>query len=307
MATPEWANSCRIEIEKSLSTGLSEERDVPTVLASAMRHSVLAGGKRIRPLLLIAGYEAVAGDSYTAHDLTLSRSTLIRVGCAIELIHTYSLIHDDLPIMDNDDFRRGIPTCHRLFGEDIAILAGDGLHALAFSWLGEAATDPALGANAGLLALSTVARAVGPGGLVGGQALDLEGDVDDSGVAWLERTHRMKTGALLTASLEVGAILGGAGDDERSVVREVGVQTGLLFQIIDDILDVVGNREQLGKTPGKDLALGRTTYVTVLGLERAHGHADRLFGDVLASLDKLKRPACHLEGLVRMIHDRAGS
>jgi len=271
----EYLQTRRAEVEAALAAALPTPPECPAVVADAMRYSVTAGGKRLRPILCLAAAEAVGGD----------RSVALPAACAIELIHTYSLIHDDLPAMDNDTLRRGRPTLHVVVGEAMAILAGDGLLTEAFALLARAPeTDhPAVVARK-LRVAGVVAAAAGATGMVGGQALDLDGSRRPSGLRAtgpraarnadvdadaLRVMHSKKTGALIRAAAVAGAIMGGAPDATVERVDAAAGDLGLAFQIVDDILDVEGERAELGKTPGKDAAAGKPTYPALFGLDAA--------------------------------------
>ena len=271
----------RTEIEAALLAWLPSPPGTPRVVADAMRYSIEAGGKRLRPILCLAAAEAVA--SAHGSDAAAARQLALPAACAIEMIHTYSLVHDDLPAMDNDTLRRGLPTLHVVAGEGMAILAGDGLLTEAFvllardgpAWAGD-------GHRAGdgerlhrqLRTIGVIATAAGATGMVGGQALDLDAmpgaerpapaalDADH-----LRVMHAKKTGALITASAVAGAIMAGASPAAEAAIREAGQQFGLAFQIVDDILDVEGSSAALGKTAGKDAAAGKPTYPALYGLE----------------------------------------
>jgi geranylgeranyl diphosphate synthase, type II len=262
----QYLHARRDEIDASLAAALPAPPDCPAVVADAMRYSVTAGGKRLRPILCLAAAEAVGGD----------RSLAMPAACAIELIHTYSLIHDDLPAMDNDTMRRGRPTLHVVAGEGMAILAGDGLLTEAFALLARApdTTDPAIAARK-LRVVGIVAVAAGATGMVGGQALDLVSS-DPPGARdpdALRVMHSKKTGALIRAAAVTGAIMGGATDAIVERVNTAGAEFGLAFQIVDDILDVEGLSMQLGKTAGKDAATGKPTYPALYGIETARAMA----------------------------------
>jgi geranylgeranyl diphosphate synthase type II len=230
-------------------------------LSEAMRYSLEAGGKRVRPMLCLLASESVGGTAQAALGGAL----------ALEYVHTYSLIHDDLPAMDDDDLRRGKPTCHKVYGEAHAILAGDGLLTEAFRLLArDERTSPALR----LEAIALLAEAAGWRGMVGGQALDLEGEGrpragEEGDLRHIQTIHRLKTGALLRASLEMGAVLGGADAGHRAALREAGALLGLAFQIQDDILDATATEADLGKRVGKDQGRGKITYPALLGLDQA--------------------------------------
>ena len=264
--------------------------DGPTgTVARAMSHAVMAGGKRLRPVLTIAACEACGG----REDLVLEPAA------ALEMIHTYSLIHDDLPAMDDDDLRRGQPTVHRAFGEAEAILAGDALHTLAFEILGVHPEGPEY-AMRRTEAVALVARSAGVGGMVGGQVADLEGGegkVDEAGLRWI---HRHKTGALIAASAELGAIHAGADKSSRSALFRYGLTLGLAFQIADDILDCTSTAEELGKTPGKDLRDGKATYPALFGLDASRGEARRLAEQAAAELRPLGLLTEPLESLAEL-------
>jgi geranylgeranyl diphosphate synthase, type II len=261
-----YIESRRAEIEAALPRFLPPTPDCPSVLADAMAYSLLAGGKRLRPILCLAASDAVGGD----------RALVMPTACAIEMIHTYSLIHDDLPAMDNDTLRRGRPTLHVVAGEGQAILAGDGLLTEAFRLLaGEPwSKDWQFMANK-LEVVQVIAAAAGPVGMVGGQAIDLACVTPDpTGVRaapldaeGLRRMHGKKTGALIRASARAGAILGGGTAEQVAAIDEAAGEFGLAFQIVDDILDVEGASAALGKTPGKDAAAGKPTYPHLYGLE----------------------------------------
>ncbi|MBL8675614.1 MAG: polyprenyl synthetase family protein, partial [Rhodospirillales bacterium] len=250
-------------------------------------------GKRFRP-----GLARAVGKAFGAPE-----ETLLSAACGIEMIHTYSLIHDDLPAMDDDDFRRGRPSCHRKFDEATAILAGDALQALAFEVVSHDDThaDPAVRAH---LALA-LARAIGPHGMVGGQAIDMatEGRVDLA-IGEITRLQRLKTGALIEFACVAGAILGKASDGARHALHAYAHDLGLAFQIADDLLDVEATAEVLGKTPGKDAAAGKATFVSLLGLENARGHASLLADQAGRHLDMFGARADLLKQAARYVVDR---
>ncbi|KAG6493195.1 geranylgeranyl pyrophosphate synthase, chloroplastic-like [Zingiber officinale] len=258
----------------------------PERIHEAMRYSLLAGGKRVRPVLCLAACEVLGGGSAWAMPAAVS----------VEMIHTMSLIHDDLPCMDDDDLRRGRPSCHRAFDEATAVLAGDALLALAFGHLANPASYPADGSvppDRIVRAVGELSRCVGAEGLVAGQVADLEATGVGTPVTLdhLEFIHLHKTAALLEASVVLGAILGGASDDQIDKLRKYAKSIGLLFQVVDDILDVTKSSEELGKTAGKDLASDKTTYPKLLGLEKSKEFADRLLKDSreqLAGFDPIK-------------------
>jgi geranylgeranyl diphosphate synthase, type II len=253
---PAYPEHLRAEVERYLETLRFSTEPATARLEEAMRYSLLAGGKRIRPVLALG----------TAEAIERSRSWVMPLAGALELIHTYSLIHDDLPAMDDDDLRRGKPTCHRAFGEDVAILAGDGLYAEAFSLLlSEQQAEP----ENLLAAARELAGATGVRGMVGGQYIDVAGQAPE-GADGLRRLHELKTGRLIGASIECVLLLAGSiQPGTMSSFRAFAGELGVLFQIVDDILDVIGSQEALGKRQGSDERLGKRTYVTEFGLEGA--------------------------------------
>jgi farnesyl diphosphate synthase len=250
-------------------------RDAPAGLGEPMRYGVLDGGKRLRPLLVLAAAEAVGGDARE------QREAALRAAVAVELIHAYSLVHDDMPCMDNDVLRRGKPTVHVQFGEAQAMLAGDAMQALAFEVLTpDEGVDPALQARLCRL----LARSSGHAGMAGGQAIDLASIGKPLAEAELRDMHRRKTGALLQASVLMGAACGTVSSQAWNALSDYGAAIGLAFQVVDDILDVTGLSETLGKTAGKDQDTNKPTYVTVLGLEAARRHAAELRDQAHAAL-----------------------
>jgi geranylgeranyl pyrophosphate synthase len=286
MSTAFLAEAAR-RAELALDRFLPTADTVPARLHAAMRYSVLAGGKRLRPALVLGACRAVGAADDVA-DPALA---------AVECFHTYTLIHDDLPAMDDDDLRRGRPTCHKQFDEATAILAGDALQALAFE----------LAAHHGAAAVISLARAGGSLGVVGGQQedLDAEGRVitgSPADRALLERIHRGKTAALIRASCELGALAAGASAAQRSALAAYGEAIGLAFQIADDVLDATADAATLGKTPGKDAAQGKLTYVALCGLDGARAEARRLLDTALAALAPLDAP--DLAALARFVVER---
>ena len=292
-----WVRDELLRVEQALSLWVSA--DAPAGLGQAMRYGVLDGGKRLRPLLVRAACEAVDGDLDAA----------LRAAVAVELIHAYSLVHDDMPCMDNDVLRRGKPTVHVQFGEAGAMLAGDAMQALAFEVLTpgcgadaqQPAIDPALQARlCGLLA-----RAAGHAGMAGGQAIDLASTGKPLDEACLRDMHRRKTGALLQASVLMGAVTGRCSPRAWTALAEFGAALGLAFQVVDDILDVTQASDKLGKTAGKDLDANKPTYVTVLGLAEARHQARALHLQAVAALDRSELAgASHLRMLADMVVDR---
>ena len=242
------------------------------VVLDAMRYSLTGGGKRIRPVLTLEFCRLTGGDPEAA----------LPLGAALEMIHTYSLIHDDLPCMDNDDFRRGRPACHKAFGEDIALLAGDGLLTLAFQ---TALSAGALPAERAVEATSLLARAAGAAGMIGGQVMDLANQGGTADLETLRETDRLKTGALIRAAAEMGCIAAGASEGQRAAAVAYAAAVGLAFQIVDDMLDLTGDPAALGKATGSDAANGKCTYVSLLGLEGAAYAAKRLQEEAVRSLE----------------------
>ena len=285
--------SWRQRIEAHLARTLGESDPPTSRLRAAMRYAVLGGGKRLRPVLVYV----------TGAALGAAPRALDAPAAAVELIHAYSLIHDDLPAMDDDDLRRGRPTCHRAFDEGTAILAGDALQALAFDVL--ARDTLALPDSARVAMLATLARAIGTGGMAGGQAIDIAAVGRSLGPADIEIMHRRKTGALIAASVELGALASGCTAGERlDALRLFGAEIGLAFQIQDDILDVTGETAVLGKKAGADVALGKPTYPSVFGLERARALAARHRDRALAALAPLGAAADTLRELGAFVVDR---
>ncbi|MCW5946405.1 MAG: polyprenyl synthetase family protein [Fimbriimonadales bacterium] len=242
-------------VESKLNELLPSEREEPATLHRAMRYSALGGGKRFRPILCIAAAEACGGSS----------DAVLEASCAIEMVHCFSLIHDDLPALDNDDLRRGKPTCHVVFGEAVAILAGDALFSLAFQTLsGIDVSDPAKSR-----AISALAFASGTDGMVGGQIVDIESHGKQVTLESVEWIHQRKTGALIAAACEIGAIVGGGSEGDVDRCKRAGERIGLAFQITDDVLDEISDSESLGKTAGKDREACKATYPSVMGIERS--------------------------------------
>jgi farnesyl diphosphate synthase len=257
-------------VEQALAAWVPEE--APAKLGEAMRYAVLDGGKRLRPLLVLGAAESVGGHAQAA----------LRAGCAVELIHAYSLVHDDMPCMDNDVLRRGKPTVHVAFGEATALLAGDALQALAFELLTPAGAGIPDRTQAALCRL--LAQAAGQAGMAGGQAIDLAAVGKSLSEAELRQMHRLKTGALLQASVMMGAACGEPSAAARRGLEGYGRALGLAFQVVDDILDVTADSATLGKTPGKDAAQDKPTYVSLLGLERARAYSRELLEEASAAL-----------------------
>ena len=282
----------RESVDARLDQLVPAEACEPAAVHAAIRWSLFAGGKRLRPLLVISAGLELGADG----------GALLDTACALEMIHTYSLIHDDLPSMDDDDLRRGRPTCHVRFGEATAILAGDALQALAFQAIAE---DERLQPEARARLVAEVARASGtPGGMVAGQAHDLAAESREVTGTELERIHRLKTGALISCAARAGAIIAGAGAAELAAVSDYGAALGLLFQITDDLLDVTGSAEDLGKTPGKDARSRKATYPALYGLDRTRERARAAFDEALAALDRVERPTPTLRAIATMTLER---
>lgn len=285
---------CQARVDAALEKLFVAPREELTRIYAAMRYSVVNGGKRVRPLLAYAACEALGGELARADG----------AACAVELIHAYSLVHDDLPAMDDDDLRRGQPTTHIAFDEACAILAGDGLQALAFEVIGNAQLNPQ-DAQIRLDMLLILARAAGSAGMVGGQAIDLESVGRKIDQAALETMHRHKTGALIEASVQLGALASGHADAAAlSALRRYAEAIGLAFQVQDDILDVESDTTTLGKTQGKDQAHDKPTYPALLGLDAAKAYALALRDQALAALEGLGDSAEPLRALARYIVDR---
>lgn len=284
-AFAEFAAATRPAVETKLDQTLPDSSRSPTNVHRAMRWSVFAGGKRFRPLLLIA----------TGQTLEAPFDPLLSTAAAFELLHTYSLIHDDLPSMDDDDLRRGQPTCHVRFGEATAILAGDALQSLAFQTIAE---DTSLPVQIRLQLVSELARAAGtPAGMVAGQAFDLEAESRSVEPGELEQIHRLKTGALIVAAARCGALIANAATHELRGVTEFASNLGLLFQITDDLLDVTATVEALGKTPGKDARSRKATYASLYGVDAARERADEAYSRACAALEEIHRPTDQLRAI----------
>ncbi len=282
-------------VDRELEACLPGADTLPVTLHKAMRYSVFAGGKRIRPVLMIAACEAVGGDA----------EVVLPAACAIEMIHTYSLIHDDLPAMDDDDFRRGRPTNHRVFGEATAILAGDALLTEAFILLSDPQRHAGVPADVCGRVLHTIARCAGSQGMVGGQVVDMESEGKSIDLPTLQYIHTRKTGALILASIQAGALLGGADETALAALSRYGEAAGLAFQIADDVLDVVGDQEVLGKDVGSDQERGKATYVALLGLDEARLRSRELRDLAVAALAPLGEPAEPLRRIAHYIVDRS--
>ena len=286
----EWKKRADL-VEEGLLRELKKVPAYDETLEKAMEYSLMAGGKRLRPVLLMAAADAVGKDG----------AAFLTTGCAIEMIHTYSLIHDDLPAMDNDDYRRGKPTNHKVFGDGIAVLAGDALLTLAFEVMlrQEGAAPETL-----VTVVSEMSRAAGPYGMVGGQVLDLEGEGRHLDLAALRKIHMGKTGALFCAAIRSGAILAGAKEEELAALTLYAERFGLAFQITDDILDVTGDEAAIGKPVGSDVRNEKATYVTLTSLEEAKKLAEDAVNEAVAALDIFGGRAAFLRDLARFLLGR---
>src|SRR5436853_521936 len=271
-------------IDRALDRYLPKENVRPATIHKAMRYSLFAGGKRLRPILCIAAAEACGGKVDDA----------LPLACAMECIHTYSLVHDDLPSMDNDDFRRGRPTCHKVFGDGIAVLAGDALLTIAFEIVTRAKPTPRYDMS---ILLREVAVAAGSQKLIAGQVADLEAEGKETSRAQLQYIHENKTAAILTTTVRLGAMSANANAKQLGAITKFGRALGLAFQVIDDILDVTQTSEKLGKSAGKDLAAQKATYPAVIGLEKSRAEARRLTRQAHSALASLGENARVLLGL----------
>ena len=282
-------------VDDALDHYLPDEDRMPQNLHKAMRYSIFAGGKRIRPVLMLAACDAVGGN----------RENVLPAACAMEMIHTYSLIHDDLPAMDDDDFRRGQPTNHKVFGEANAILAGDALLTEAFVLLANDSTGGKIDPEVRRQVIQIMAKSAGCSGMVGGQVVDMESEGKDIDLPTLEYIHIHKTGALIKAAITIGALLGGADESNLKKLSRYGELAGLAFQIADDILDVTADQNELGKDVGSDEARGKATYVSLLGLRQARERADELRDMALNTLDDLGEKAEPLRQIMKFIIERS--
>jgi geranylgeranyl diphosphate synthase type II len=282
----------RVATDAALERLIPAATQQPTSIHKAMRHSVFAGGKRLRPILCMEAGRMVAGSLPAGIE---------DVGAALEMLHTYSLIHDDLPALDNDDLRRGRPTCHKVFGEAIAILAGDALQTQAYQVLAGAECP----AEARVRIIEEIARGTGTvDGMIGGQVVDLEAEHTKPDLQMLEYIHRSKTAALITASVVSGGLYAGGNDDAICKLRTFGQSIGLAFQIVDDVLDVTQTSEQLGKTAGKDMAAEKVTYPALFGIDESIKKADGLIEKGCASLDSFGERAETLKALAHFLVER---
>lgn len=279
-------------VEQWLDTLLPTLTQAPATIHEAMRYSIFAGGKRLRPALVIA-----TGEVFGA-----AEAALLPAACALEMIHTYSLIHDDLPAMDNDDLRRGRPTNHKVYGEAMAILAGDALLTQAFITL---AKMTGVDAATQVRVIAEVAEAAGTvRALIGGQVLDIENEGKPVTAEELTAIHRAKTGALIRCCVRIGAIIGGASESELALFTEYAEKAGLAFQVADDVLDATATSAELGKTAGKDEAAQKATYVALYGIEKARQHAEQLCQEAISAVRQTGREVARLEAIARFIVER---
>jgi len=274
MDLKQYLKSTADEVDAALNSFLPKEKDRPSTIHAAMRYSVFAGGKRLRPILCLAAAEACGGDA----------SKALPPACAVELMHTYSLVHDDLPAMDDDDLRRGRPTCHKVYGEGMAVLCGDALLTESFIVLAKTEPSKRYGTRD---YIAELAETGGSRKLIGGQVMDLEGEGKKLSKKDLIRIHEAKTAALLTASLRMGAMTANATPAKLEAVTQFGYALGLAFQVIDDILDVTQSTEVLGKTAGKDQAVEKSTYPAIIGLEASRKEAAKLTKAAMTALTPL--------------------
>ena len=282
----------RILTDGALERLLPPSTQYPVSIHQAMRHSVFAGGKRLRPILCMEAARMIAGSLPVGIE---------ELGSALEMLHTYSLIHDDLPALDNDDLRRGRPTCHTVYGEAVAILAGDGLQSYAYEVLSQLRCS----AEARVAIVREIAHATGTvDGMIGGQVMDLEAEHKRADAATLEYIHRSKTGALLTASVVTGGLYVGADAGQIQSLRDFGINIGLAFQIVDDVLDVTQTSEQLGKTAGKDTATEKSTYPSLYGIDASLKKADALIQKADAALDPFGERSAGLREIAAFLVER---
>ena len=288
----QYLEARRLRVDKELEKLLPGPEEYPPSIHQAMRHSVFAGGKRLRPILCRESGQLFGGEE----------KSLLQVGCALELIHTYSLIHDDLPALDNDDLRRGKPTCHRAYGEATAILAGDALLTLAFEVLSRPGLLPE---QRSLRIIHEISHAIGTrGGMVGGQVVDVETTGYKTDASTLEYIHRAKTGAFICAAVRGGALCANAPEEDLARVTTYGEKVGLAFQIADDLLDVTGSREQLGKAVGKDNQQHKATYPAIHGVEESQRIASRLVREACEALAPYASRAQRLREIAHFLIER---
>ena len=289
-----YLSNKRAVVEMALEGCFPEPEGPESVVIEAMKYSLFAGGKRLRPILCIAGAETVGG---TERDV-------LPVACALELIHTYSLIHDDLPLMDDDDLRRGKPANHKVFGEAVALLAGDGLLTEAFNLMAGDELAVRVSSTLILRVIGLISRAAGCAGMVGGQVVDVKWEGKPADLSIVEYIHTHKTGALITASLASGAILVGGSERQVQAVTSYGEKVGLAFQISDDILDIEGDSKLMGKQAGVDAQKGKVTYPAVAGLAESREIQSKLVEGAIESLSIFDQAADPLRGIARYIIER---
>jgi len=285
-----FTGATKARVDSALGARLKNLISTPERLAEAMAYTVLGDGKRVRPILAVASFEAVGGRG----------DAILPVAGALELIHAYSLVHDDLPAMDDDDYRRGRLTCHKVYDDATAVLVGDALQALAFSWLAESDFN----AETRIRLVTELAGAAGPWGMVGGQMADMTADLGPRNVDHLRFIHAHKTGALLTAAVRMGAIAAGANSAQLAALSAYGGHVGLAFQVVDDVLDVTADSATLGKTAGKDSEQNKLTYPSLMGLDEAQNLANQLAGQAVAAVTPLGAQAEPLIALANYIVER---
>lgn len=278
-------------VDTAMDAFLPKAKERPATIHAAMRYAIFAGGKRLRPVLCLAATEACGGET----------SDALAAACAVELMHTYSLVHDDLPAMDDDDLRRGRPTCHKVYGEGMAVLCGDALLTEAFIVLAKAPITPRYGIRE---LVAELAETGGSRKLIGGQVMDLEGEGSQLSKRELIRIHEAKTAALLTTSLRLGAMAANATPAKLAAVTKFGYNLGLAFQVIDDILDVTQSTEVLGKTAGKDQSVGKATYPSIIGLDASRKEAARFTKAAMTALKPLGKKAACLEEIAAYLLQR---
>jgi len=280
------------DIENQLKIYTQDKNILQNSVVKAMEHSVSAGGKRIRPVLMLEFYRLCGG-----------KSNILPIACTIELIHTFSLIHDDLPCMDNDDFRRGKPSCHKAYGEAIALLAGDALATLPYEIISNEAINGSISHKTAAMLIRELSHAVGVGGMIGGQVIDIETENNAIGAETLTLLEKLKTGALIKSACVMGCILAEANENQLLKASEYAEKIGLAFQIVDDILDVTSTFEKLGKPILSDEKQNKTTHITLFGLEKSKIFAEKLTNEALVALDFFEEND-FLKGLTKMLLDR---
>ena len=292
MLLEEYLETKKNLVDRALEEYFPERDGFSSEISESMRYSLFAGGKRIRPVLCVASAEAVGG----------REDAVLPIACAIEMIHTYSLIHDDLPLMDDDDYRRGKPSNHKVFGEGVAVLAGDALLTEAFSLLSGKTTG--ISPEKSLSIIHEISTAAGFQGMIGGQVADLRAEGKEVGMEEVNYIHINKTQALITVSIRAGAIAAGAGKDDLNALSEYGRKTGLAFQIADDILDIESSREILGKDTGSDEDSKKATYPALIGIEESKKRTRKLVEDALSDINRFDEKALPLRMIARFIAER---